>query len=284
MASTQPGHDSSSGSRRDRVMLGDLPDDFLRVQTNPQQQQMAEDARIAQILQAQQQAGYVCQPSNITGKLSITVVQARLAKNYGITKMDPYCRIRVGHAVFETPTAVNGAKNPRWAKSIQCYMAPGVDTMYVEIFDERAFSMDDRVAWAHIKLPESVFNGETVDDWFSLSGRQGDDKEGMINLVMSFIPVQNLPPSTGFMYPAAPQMMVPMMAPGVTYYPTQPMMYTQPVGNVMPQQPMFTEEDLKQAKDMFPNMEEDVIKSVFEANRGNKDASINALLSMNSDN
>lgn len=58
-----------------QVMLGDLPDDFLRVHSNPQQQQMAEDARIAQILQAQQQAGYVCQPSNITGKLSITVVQ-----------------------------------------------------------------------------------------------------------------------------------------------------------------------------------------------------------------
>ncbi|KAL5009612.1 hypothetical protein ScPMuIL_011917 [Solemya velum] len=83
---------NGNNTRRDQVMLGNLPEDFLRVSGDAQQQQEMSDERVAMVLQAQQQAGYRPIPTNVVGKISISLVQAKLVKNYGITKMDPYKR------------------------------------------------------------------------------------------------------------------------------------------------------------------------------------------------
>lgn len=270
---------ATANDRRSHVMVGELPGDFLRFNSTPQQQQNLADERVAQILQAQQQAGYYSIPANIKGRINISVVQARLNKNYGLTRMDPYCRIRVGHAVFETPTAYNGGKNPQWCKELQCYLPQGVENMYVEIFDEKSFTADDRVAWAYITIPEAALNGETVDEWFPLSGKQGDEKEGTLNLVLTFTPVENLPPAP-MMFPQV-QTYPGIVMPGVMYPPQQMLVRQQQ--QPLPHRPAFTEEDLKQVKDMFPNMDDEVIRSVLIANSGNKDATINSLLQMSAD-
>lgn len=59
--------------------------------------------------------------------------------------------------------------------------------MSLEIYDERSFTMDELIAWTQIQLPPQVLKGETHEDWYPLTGKQGEDAEGMINLVFSFM-------------------------------------------------------------------------------------------------
>lgn len=46
-----------------------------------------------------------------------------------------------------------------------------------------------------------------------------------------------------------------------------------------PAQPL-TDEDVANLMEMFPSVDKDVIKSIGEANRGNKEATINSLLQL----
>lgn len=283
---------------RSQAMVGDLPQDFLRIMITPQQAQCAQDAHTARMLDFQQNAHFThptpAHPAahyahtlpggtTMVGRLNITIVEARLTKNYGMTRMDPYCRLRIGHAVFETPTAYNGAKNPRWQKSVTCFLPQNVDTVHLEIFDERAFSMDDRIAWCDLTLPSTMIDGTgqgTLDDWYPLSGRQGDEKEGSINMVVSF--VKGAQPGVMSWNPGLqPMVMMPMEQPQIpSTVPTTLPPPTGPGAAPAPGPPPPVKEDVDQILEMFPGVEEEVVKSVLEANGGDKEAAINGLLSM----
>ncbi|XP_014478995.1 PREDICTED: toll-interacting protein-like [Dinoponera quadriceps] len=258
-----------------RAFVGPLPDSFLRIEEhNAQLQQEAADQQAALALQQLQMQNMPMAQDPRVGRLSVTIAQAKLVKNYGVTRMDPYVRLRVGHAVYETHTNSNGGKNPHWNKVIQCLLPPGVTQIYVEIYDECSFVMDELIAWGHIDIPPHVIQkGETHEDWYMLSGKQGDDQEGMINLVFSY---------TNKCHPYMGSSSI-MMVPSATMY-GMPYVYTAPPAavapTVVPSSLPNAEVEMKQIAEMFPNVDKEVIKSVYDANHGKKDVTINSLLQM----
>ncbi|XP_060830349.1 toll-interacting protein-like [Bombus pascuorum] len=263
-----------------RAFLGPLPQGFLRLEErNAQQQQEAADQQAALALHQLQMQNMPTMHEPHVGRLSITIVQAKLVKNYGMTRMDPYVRLRVGHAVYETHTCSNGAKNPHWNKVIQCYLPPGVSQIYVEVYDECSFVMDELIAWGHIDIPSKVLQkGEMHEDWYMLSGKQGDNQEGMINLVFSYTtkghPYMSAPPI--MMVPSSTMLGMTQYAP-VNVYTAPP---TAAVPPIIPSSMPDAEVVLKQISEMFPNVDKEVIKSVYDANNGKKDVTINSLLQM----
>ena len=125
-------------------------------------------------------------PPNAVGRLTVTLAEAKLARNYGMTRMDPYCRVRVGHCVYETPTCANGAREPKWNKTFTCYLLAGVKNIDIEIYDECTFQADAMIAHATFPIPKQVVQKcEVADEWWPLSGQEGHDKEGMLHMILS---------------------------------------------------------------------------------------------------
>ena len=207
------------------------------------------------------------------------IAQAKLTKNYGILRMDPYCRVRLANVVLESRVSPSGGKNPVWNDILsayvralvprtnclssapvayqchitqcpvpvasaslhlrclaQCYSCeklkyetnsryPSFSTQCApawrrftscralwrgasrvlyfscatiahfwwpfclcvpssHVLAQGTFSADERIAWAHIIIPQEVLNGRTSDQWYDLNGKQGDGKEGAINIIL----------------------------------------------------------------------------------------------------
>ncbi|KAI0987232.1 hypothetical protein GJ496_000725 [Pomphorhynchus laevis] len=160
---------------RSRLFLQGLPDSFLRI---------GDPAEHHRDLPTFAFPIYV-------GHLRISIVEAKLAKNYGWISMHPYVRCRVGQNVFETTTATNGGLNPKWDRSVVCLLPKGVIKITVEIYDEKTFTSDVLVASTIINLPDNLFNGYCIDEWYLLSGKQGHEMEGKINIILSLQPLQS---------------------------------------------------------------------------------------------
>ncbi|KAE9524673.1 hypothetical protein AGLY_014723 [Aphis glycines] len=258
--------------RRKMVYVGDLPNDFLRLDVAPvddstnRLQQEAADQQAAMALQQ----SLSCMQDRDRNRLNITIVQARLVKNYGLTRMDPYVRLRVGHCVYETQTDPNGGKTPKWHKTVQTLPQEGVNHINVEIFDECSFKMDELIAWTTIPIPNQIYKGVTIEQWYNLTGKQGPNNEGTINIIISY----GTPPSLGL---TSSVMMLPQMPKFNNSSASLTPIYIQPSA---PQVPTLSVEDLKQIQDMFPNMDKETVKTVFEANNGNKDLTVNSLLQL----
>lgn len=277
-----------------------LPDDFLRIPSSyyptPPEQSLPIPNTYSD-------------GTPLVDMIDISVVEAQLVKNYGLLRMDLYCKIRVGHYVAETATCQNGARNPRWDGSgvYQFALKPGIDSFHLEIYDEKQFSNDEKIAWLHEPIPPEIYQGVTVERWFPLSGRLGPQKEGSILLVLSHkrVPLRTsnfsrtmvqqhtdsmpmfMPPPGGQPHMIGGRPSVVPVDPNVPTYtlpqppPSSGGPPTAAAAQQQPQEPRAaSEEDINQLSEMFPSIDKSIIKSVLLNHNNDKEGAISALLAM----
>lgn len=314
------GESTSSLTSQDRVQhirefaqrIRNLPDDFLRVPSlyydtgSLLQQASFESSVLAH--QRQQHHSAV----TLVDAIELSIVEAQLVKNYGLLKMDLYCKIRIGHMVCATQICPNGAKNPKWSGVFEFTLQPGIDSFHLEIYDQRQFSPDEKIAWLDETIPADVFRGMTIERWYPLTGRLGQNKEGSVLLVMSH---KRLPASLGL---NSMPIFVPGVGPGVagpTILPSgsslspadphsvpayiqqqsvggEPVVGPVPVSSsgrtvevippgehIQPRRPA-TDDEIQQLSEMFPSIDKSVIKAILENNNHDKEAAITSLLEL----
>ena len=67
-----------------------------------------------------------------------------------------------------------------------CIIKPVLIYCLQFFLSQRYLALDDRVAWAYFEFTEELLSGETIEEWITLNGKQGDGQEGTINVILSF--------------------------------------------------------------------------------------------------
>ncbi|CAF0828203.1 unnamed protein product [Rotaria sordida] len=302
---------------RSRVLLGDLPEDFLRIQFtqtqiyNPTGQGMRQGYSPIQFQQQQ-----LFQNPNFLGYFTLTIAEAKLVKNsglLGLIKMDPYVSFRIGHVAYDTPTATGGGKNPQWKASYRINLFKGMDRIHLEVYDQRNFTEDSFIGECEIVVPHEVMEGETRQSWYPLMGRQpnANEMQGEILIIMSFMPRNdqiihdlNDQHQNDFSMRATNQPAMasstdtPVTSPdGNTNIPSgqtasslpnqsammteqqqQPIAEHSPSAVPKPPPPPYSLEDIRTIEEMFPTIDRRIIIDLLDQHHGNKDLVVNHLL------
>lgn len=278
---------SKFGQYRSRVMLGDLPADFLRIQLT---QPMMYPPQGWTHPHAGPQVHH--QNPSFLGFFTLTIAEARLVKNsslLGLIKMDPYVTFRIGHVHYDTPTATSGGKNPQWKASYRINLFKGMDMIHLEVYDQRNFTEDSFIGECDIPIPNEVMQGETRQSWFPLYGRpaSANENQGDILIIMSFLPVRQTNPSATST-PANAEASRPHSNSGANSTASAspshqvreqlpPLQHSSSV-TPKPPPPPYTAEDVRSIEEMFPTTDRRYIIDLMDKNGGNKDLVVNQLL------
>ncbi|EDQ87065.1 uncharacterized protein MONBRDRAFT_38093 [Monosiga brevicollis MX1] len=275
-----------------RVIFGALPDDFLRLMVEV-------PVRVDEVPPA------LLADGPMQGLLRVDVLQARLAKNYGVMKMDPFVRLIAGPYFKRTPVCQKGATEPRWNHSITLPILPFFQTLVIEVFDFRAMG-DKLIGRCEVPLTEFM-EGTPKEEWYHLSGKQGEDKEGVVHLNVHFErtahpPIRTQPGPTAYgsglpyhgvpggSYPQ-PQQPAHPHPPATAYYGTQgrgpaepsvpsPNPTSSPAGPPTAPTVVIPTEQVQQLREMFPDLDEEVIHAVIASCGNDTDAALTTLLGM----
>lgn len=245
---------------RSRLMLGTMPDDFLRLQH-------------LQIADASHQINIA---SDFLGYFTLIVSEARLIKNagpLGLLRMDPYVRFQIGEIMHDTPTAVGGGKNPQWNTLYRINLFRGMETIHLEIYDQRNFTEDSFIGECDAQIPVDVFNGKTCQLWYSLKGRDGnaDENQGDILLIMSLTVT-------------LPENVVVLDDPnfGFEVEPSSSISSVSSRSNSVNEQiPLYSADDVRTIEEMFPTVDRQIIVNLLDKHGGSKDLAVNELLQNN---